>query len=311
MLEILKKVTYIYLIVIGNLYVCSYIKNKISARAEMRRGYVMGRAAGLGYPFVKTFKFLSKDYRINVFEIILFFFAFFMWTVIPFSQTLVLVKFDADLLVAMILYFLLIFLILVNSSRSNYGFIFINFSRKVLMVFGFFIPVIFSIAGIILITRTLNLREIVGFQFQYWNIIYQPLGFIVIFTSAFLQFKLFGIARTNSIVFSENTDKEGQGFGRLVTRTAYYCSIFFMIILMVILYLAGWQNFYFVDGNILFVIKFYIIFFIILLIDRATPKLNDYHYLLTIAWKFLLPIAAVNFIMTLIFFILRNIYNII
>lgn len=311
MLEILKKVMYIFLIVIGNLYICSYIKNKISARAELRRGYVMGGAAGIAYPFVKTFKFLSKDYRINVFEVLLFFFAFFMWTVIPFSQTLVLVKFDADLLVALILYFLLIFLILVNSSRSVYGFIFVNFSRKILMVFGFFIPVIFSIAGLILINRTLNFREIVGFQFQYWNIIYQPLGFIVVFTSAFLQFKLFGITGKNSILFSENMDKEGQGFGRLVTRTAYYCSVFFMIVLIVMLYLAGWQNYYFVNGNILFVIKFYILFFLILLIDRATPEMNDYHYLLTVGWKFLIPIAAVNFLMTLIFFILRNIYNII
>ena len=311
MLDILKKVLYIFLIVIGNLYICSYIKNKISSRAELKRGYVMGGAAGIAYPLVRTFKFLSKDYRINVFEVLLFFFAFFMWTVIPFSQTLVLVRFDADLLVALILYFLLIFLMLVNSSRSEYGFIFVNFSKKILAVFGFFIPVIFSIAGIILLNRTLNLKEIVGFQFQYWNIIYQPLGFIVIFTSAFLQFKLFGITSASSILFSENLDKEGQGFGRLATRTAYYCSVFFMLVLMVIIYLAGWQNFYFINGNILFVLKFYILFFLILLIDRATPKLNEYHYLLTIGWKFLIPIAAVNFLMTLIFFMLRNIYNVI
>ncbi len=311
MLIIFKNAIYIFLIVIGNLYLCSYIKNKISAKAETRRGYVLGRAGGIAYPFVKSVKFLSKDYRISIFEGLLFFFAFLVWTVIPFSQTLDLVKFDTDLLVALLFYCLLIFLILVNSSRSGYGFIFLNFSKKILMVFGFFIPVIFSIAGIILINRTLNFKEIVGFQFQYWNIIYQPLGFIVIFTSAFMQFKIFGITRTGSLLFSDNVDREGQGLGRLITRIAYYSAVFFMIVLIVILYLGGWQNYYFVNGNILFAVKFYLVFFILILIDRATPKIDGYHYLLTVAWKFLIPIAAVNFVMTLIFFILRNIYKVI
>lgn len=311
MIEILKKVIYIFLIVAGNLYVCSFIKTRISARAELRRGYAFARMGGFAYPFFRTFKLLSKDYRINLFEILVFFLAFFMWTVIPFSQRLVLIKFDADILVAVIFYFLLIFLILINSSRSRYGFIFVNFSKKIILVLGFFIPVLFSIASIVLVNRSLNFKEIVGFQFQYWNIIYQPLGFIVVLTSAFMQFKLFGITGKDPILFSENIEKEGQGFGRLIMRVSYYCAVFFMLVLLITLYLAGWENLYFINGNIMFLLKFYFLFFIILLVDRATPWLNDFYYLLAIGWRFLIPLAAVNFIMTIIFFILRNIYNII
>ena len=311
MLLILKKVIYVFLIFGINLAVCSYMINKISARSELRRGFIASRAGGLGYPFLEISKYLAKSCRLNIWEIFLFFFSFFIWTVIPFSQTLILIKLDSDLLIAVLFYIVLVFFSLIDASRSSYGFVWNNFLKKVLMMYSIFIPMLFSISSLILINRTVNLREIVGFQYQYWNIIYQPLGFILMFTSAFVQFKLTGLVRKNTVLFSENSEKEGAGFGRLITRFSSYSTLFFLLVIIVILYLAGWQNLYFVNGNIMFVLKFYILFFVILLLDKATPRLDDYNYLISINWKFLVPVSAVNFILTIVFFILRNIYNLI
>jgi NADH-quinone oxidoreductase subunit H len=311
MIIIFKKVIYVFLIFGINLAVCSYIINKISARSELRRGFIASRAGGLGYPFLEISKYLAKSTRLNIWEIFLFFFSFFIWTIIPFSQTLILIKLDSDLLIAVLFYIILVFFFLVNASNSSYSFVWNNFLKKVLMMFSFFIPMLFSIASLVLINRTLNLREIVGFQYQYWNIIYQPLGFILMFASTFAQFKLTGLVRKNTVLFSENSEKEGAGFGRLITRFSNYSTIFFLLVIIVILYLAGWQNLYFVNGNIMFVLKFYILFFVILLLDKATPRLDDYKYLISINWRFLVPISAVNFILTIVFFILRNIYNLI
>jgi NADH-quinone oxidoreductase subunit H len=311
MMIIFKKVIYVFLIFGINLAVCAYIINKISARSELRRGFIASRAGGLGYPFLEISKYLSKSTKLNIWEIFLFFFSFFIWTVIPFSQTLILIRLDSDLLIAVLFYIVLVFFYLVNASSSSYGFVWNNFLKKVLMMFSFFIPMLFSIASLVLINRTLNLREIVGFQYQYWNIIYQPLGFILMFASAFAQFKLTGLVRKNTVLFSENSEKEGAGFGRLITRFSNYSTLFFLLVIIVILYLAGWQNLYFVNGNIMFVLKFYILFFVMLLLDKATPRLDDYKYLISINWKFLVPVAAVNFVLTIVFFILRNIYNLI
>jgi NADH-quinone oxidoreductase subunit H len=311
MMIIFKKVIYIFLIFGINLAVCSYIINKISARSELRRGFIASKAGGFGYPFLEISKYLSKSSKLNIWEIFLFFFSFFIWTVIPFSQTLIIIRVDSDLLAAVLFYIILLFFFLVNASSSSYGFVWSNFLKKVLMMFSFFIPMLFSIASLVLINRTLNLREIVGFQYQYWNIIYQPLGFILMFAAAFAQFKLTGLVRKNTVLFSENAEKEGAGFGRLITRFSNYSMLFFLLVIIVILYLAGWQNLYFVNGNIMFVLKFYILFFIILLLDKATPRLDDYKYLISINWKFLVPISAINFILTIVFFILRNIYNLI
>ncbi|MBM3706967.1 MAG: hypothetical protein FJW69_01290 [Actinobacteria bacterium] len=311
MLIIFKKIIYIFLIFGVNLYFCSYIVNKISSRSELRRGFVMSRGGGLAYPFVKMLRYLSKDYRLNIWELLLLFFSIFIWTIIPFSQSLIILKFDFDLIIAIMFYILIIFINLVIASRSSYSFNYSNFTKKTAMVFTFFTPLLFCTSSLVLINRTLSLREIVNFQYQNPNIIYQPLGFIVVFTSIFMQFKLLGLTNRNTLLFSEDTEKEGAGIGRFIVIISYYSIVFFLIVLIVIFYLSGWQPIKFVNGYVTFGVKFYIIFFILILIDKATPKLNDYNYIVSMNFKFLFPFSAVNFLLTLIFFILRNVYNLI
>ncbi len=311
MLIIFKKVIYIYLILGLNIYFCSYFLSKISARTELRRGYVAARTGGFGRPFASIFKYMSKEHRLSVWEMLLFFFSFFIWTVIPFSQSLIIIKFDFDIIAVILFYLVLVFLIIINACSSSYGFIYNNFSRKILMMFTFFIPLLFCIASIVLISRTLNLKEIVGSQYQYWNIIFQPLGFIAAVTSVVMQLKMLGLTGKNPILYSETAEKEGAGFGRLVNRTAEYSIMFFLIVIIVLLYLAGWERFFLINGNVMFGIKFYVVFFLLLFIDKATPKLNDFYYLKSVNFKFVIPISVINFLLTMVFFILRNIYNLI
>ena len=130
MLEIFKKVIYIFLILLINIYLGSYIKSRITARAGLRRGSATGWGGGIFYPVIKTTKYLSKDLKISFFEILLFFFAFLMWTVVPFSQTLILLKFDADLIAAVFFYLILLFLIMLSSSDSAYGFVYRSLKKR-------------------------------------------------------------------------------------------------------------------------------------------------------------------------------------
>ncbi len=311
MTTIFLKVLYLFLIITINLYIGAYLVNKISARSEHRRGFSISKAGWFGYPALKVLKYLEKSYKINIWEFLLLFLSFFIWTIIPFSTWLVLIKLEGDLIIALLFYMMLIFIFLINASRSSYETIYQNVSRNVLMAYSFEIPIIFCVSSIVLINRTLNLKEIVGFQYQFWNIVYQPLGFVVFFTAVFLQIKLFSLTKTNNLIFKQNSEKEISGFGRFIVRVAYYNIFYFLIVLIIILYLAGWQNVYFLNGNILFILKFYIIFIVILLLDKATPLLDDYKYLISINWKFLIPVAVANFLLTLVFFILRNVYSLI
>lgn len=311
MINYALRALYLILIIIINFYAASFIVNKISSRADRKRGFSSIKIRGFGYPFARFFKYIGKDYRISIWEVLLLFFSFFIWALVPFNQSIVLIRFESDLLIALLFYIILIFLMLISSSKSLYSFIFSNNAKRYLMIIAFSIPVILSIASIVFINRTLAIREIVSFQYRYPNIIFQPLGFIVVFISSFMQIKILGLTRKNTLLYSGNMQKEGSGLGRIANRAASYSAAFFLIILMIILYFAGWQNLYFINGNIMMGIKFYLLFFILVLLDKTTPGLNDYKYLASINLRFLLPVSGLNLLITVLFFMLRNIYSLI
>jgi NADH-quinone oxidoreductase subunit H len=118
-----------------------------------------------------------------------------------------------------------------------------------------------------------------------------------------------GISKRNTFLFTENIDKEGRGMGRAVSRLSSYTILFFLIVILITLYLGGWQNIYFIRGEVIFALKFYVIFIVLLLIDRATPGLDSYEYLIGINWRFLIPVSIINLILTMAFLVFRNIYN--
>ena len=311
MVIILKKVIYIILIFAANLYLASFLAGKLNAKMDLARGYVATRASGLSYPFIRIFRFLSKDHKVNFWEFLIFFFSFTIWAVIPLSSNLIIVDLDYNLLAGFLFYVIIIFLNLANASRTEHNYIYSNIAKKTVQILAFFVPVLFCSASIVLVNRALSLGEIVNFQYQYWNVIYQPLGFIAVFASILLHFKLLGINSKNPVLYSENIDKEGLGFGRLITRISNYAILFFLIVILNIFYLGGWQQLFFINGEIMFALKFYIVFVILILLDKATPRLSSYDYLVSINGRFLLPISAVNFLITLVFFMLRNIYNLV
>jgi len=311
MVIILKKVIYIILIFAANLYLASFLAGKLNAKMDLARGYVATRASGLSYPFIRIFRFLSKDHKVNFWEFLIFFFSFTIWAVIPLSSNLIIVDLDYNLLAGFLFYVIIIFLNLANASRTEHNYIYSNIAKKTVQILAFFVPVLFCSASIVLVNRALSLGEIVNFQYQYWNVIYQPLGFIAVFASILLHFKLLGINAKNPVLYSENIDKEGLGFGRLITRISNYAILFFLIVILNIFYLGGWQQLFFINGEIMFALKFYIVFVILILLDKATPRLSSYDYLVSINGRFLLPMSAVNFLITLVFFMLRNIYNLV
>src|SRR3972149_6276772 len=130
-------------------------------------------------------------------------------------------------------------------------------------------------ASLVLINKTLSLKEIVNSQHQYWNIILQPLGFIVFFISIFLQLKLLGVRGKSYISSGTNIGKEGTGLGKIIERFSVYMIVFFLIIILNILYLGGWQGIYIIRGEIILAIKFYIIFVILLVMDKAIGRIDS------------------------------------
>jgi len=311
MLFVFKKMFYIFAVLLVNLYICEYIGNKFTARIELRRGYRITRIRGAGFPLIRLFKYLSRDSRINIWTFFIFLLSFLMWSAVPITANLVLIEMDYSLLVAITFYIGLIIILFFNSSRASYSAIFSEVSKKVLILLSSLAPVLFSIVSIVLISKTLSLKEIVNSQYQYWNIIFQPLGFITFFISLFFQLKLLGISRKSYLSTEIDIGKEGIGLGKIVEKISVYMIVLFLIIILNILYLGGWQNIYFIRGEIMLAVKFYFIFILLLLMDKTIGRIDSYKLLVRINWKFLIPVSLVNFIVTLGFFIARNKYSLI
>ncbi|MCE5329712.1 NADH-quinone oxidoreductase subunit H [bacterium] len=307
----LKKIVYIILILGVNLYIVSFLNNKIVSRIELRRGYKGYKKGGLGFPFSNSLKYMAKEFPFSVWDILIFVFSIVLWSVVPITHNLSIIDLDYNVFIALVFYVLILIFRIFSVSYTKYNFIMSDFLRRTTQMFSLIMPMLFSIISIIILNKSLDFNVIVNSQYQYWNIIYQPVGFVVFFVSILLQIKLLNLSEHNQFLYFDNINKEGEGISKLVTRFSSYLILFFLIALTNILYLGGWQKLYMIRGDIMVGIKFYIIFILLVLFERAISNISGMNKLINLIYKLLLPLSIINLIITIVFFILRDMYFII
>ena len=309
MLLILKKTIYILIIVALNLYVCTYLVSKLSSRMELRRGYRMTRVGGIGFPAVRFLSYLGKKANMNIWIFLLFIFSLLIWTVAPISPNLVLVDMDSSLMAAILFIIIIMMLNLTSKLATRYGPIMGQLSRKMIMVLSLTIPIFLSMVSIMLVNRSFGFKEIVSLQHVYWNIVYQPLGFIICLVSIVLILKILRLNKNGVLPGAASSgEHEGNGISRMIMSFSEYTIVIFLIYMTVLLYLGGYKNLFFIKGEIMLGIKFYTVFIFSLFAGKALGDIEDYRLLFRINFKFLIPLALINFAVTLGFFIARNIY---
>jgi NADH-quinone oxidoreductase subunit H len=311
MLILLQKIGYIILILGINLYIVSFLNNKVVSRVELRRGYKGYKRGGLGFPFSSSLKYIAKKTPFSIWDIFIFVFSVILWSVVPISYNLYIFDSEHNLFFALVLYIMLIIFKVFSASYSKYNFIISSFLRRTTQILSLIAPLLFSVLSIIILNKSLDFKIIVNSQYQTWNIVYQPIGFIVFFISIILQIKLMNLSEYNQFLITDNIIKEGEGISKLTSRFSNYLIIFFLISLLNILYLGGWQKFFMVDGNIMIAVKFYVIFVIAVLLERTFSGISSLNKLINLNYKLLLPLSVFNLVITIVFFILRNVYFII
>ncbi|MCK5567958.1 MAG: NADH-quinone oxidoreductase subunit H [Actinomycetia bacterium] len=292
-----------------NLYVCTYLVSKLSSRMELRRGYRMTRVGGIGFPAIRFLSYLGKKANMNIWVFLLFIFSLLIWTVAPFNSNLVLVDMDWSLMAAILFIIIIIVLNLAGQLSTRYKLIMSAASRKMIMVLSLTIPVFLSIISLLFVNKSFGFKEIVSLQHVYWNIVYQPLGFIICLTSIILVIKILRFNKSGAIGAAGLGEHEGNGISRLIMKFSEYTIVIFLIYMTVILYLGGYKNLFFIRGEIMLGIKFYTVFIFSLFAGKALGNIEDYRLLFRINFKFLIPLALINFAVTLGFFIARNIYS--
>jgi len=311
MLILLKNIGYLILIIGINLFVISFLNNKIVSRMELRRGYKGYKRENVFFPFVKSLKFISKENPFSFWDILIFIFTMIFCCIIPISLNISIIDSSYSVLMAITVLILIIIFKIFSVSYSKYDFIISDFIKKINQIVSYIIPLLFCILSIIILNKSFDFKVIVNSQYQYWNIIYQPIGFVIFFISILLQMKLLNFSESNQFLLSGNINKEGEGISKLIARLTNYLIIFFQIIMLNILYLGGWQKFHLINGNIMSGLKFYIILLLLMILEKSISGISNFKKLINLNYKLILPLSVVNLIITIIFFVLRNVYSII
>lgn len=223
--------------------------------------------------------------------------ALLIYAVLPFGKNMIAVNLNLGLF-----YFLAIsgtasIPILMAGWGSNNKYSLLGGMRVVAQMISYEIPMIFSLLGVVMISGSLNLTEIMEAQHKVWFIFLQPVAFIVylIAATAELNRAPFDLPEgEQEIVAGPFTEYSGMRFALFFL--AEYTNMFAVSALTVTLFLGG------ASGPILpswiwFILKTYVIVLLFMLVRWTFPRFRLDH-MMSLNWKYLIPISLINILLT-------------
>ena len=191
--------------------------------------------------------------------------------------------------------------ILAAGWASNNKYSLMGGMRAGAQMISYEVPLVMSVIGIVLLTGSLNLNDIVNSQEGVWNIIRQPIAFVVFLIAAVAELNRvpFDLSEAESELVA-GFHVEYSGFRWAFFMLSEYVYMFAMATLAVILFFGGWQPLPFLDfipGAVWFSLKWFAVTFFLVWIRVTFPRLRADH-LMEFGWKVLLPIALLNIFVT-------------
>ena len=220
-----------------------------------------------------------------------------LFAVIPFQSGALLADLNIGILYVIAISSLASVGVFMAGWASNNKYSLIGAMRDVAMLISYEIPIVISIVGVILITGSLSLTEIVGAQESIPFILLQPLGFLIFFLGSLAESNRtpFDLVEADSeIVAGYHIEYSGMKYGALMLTE--YAEIIAISALVTTLFLGGWQG-PLLPPILWFLIKVSAVFLLSVWIRGTIPRLRI-DQVMAFAWKFLLPLALINLLIT-------------
>lgn len=230
-----------------------YIERKFLAKMQLRVGPLYcGKVEGILQLMSDGLKLISKEIIIPAKADKPIFWAaplLFVGTaaalvsLIPVAPGWVVADIDVGILAVFAVIGFFPIITVLSSWASNSKFPFIGGIRALHQMISFEIPLILSLLGIVILTGTLNLTEIVESQQHYWWIIFMPIGAIVFFTTLLAELERipFDLPEAESeIVAGWLTEFSGMMYG--LVQLGSYVKLYAFAALFTILFLGGWNG---------------------------------------------------------------------
>jgi NADH-quinone oxidoreductase subunit H len=177
-----------------------------------------------------------------------------------------------------------------------------------------------SLIALLFVTGSLSLKSIVvEQQNSYWNIFYQPLGFLIFMICAFAECNRtpFDLPEAeNELNFGYHQEYSSMKLGFYLF--AEYVNMFISSVIMATLYFGGYDIPFFNEAasgwntNLLgflgfaaLMTKAFIFIFIFMWVRWTIPRFR-YDQLMNLGWKSLIPLALVNMVVTAAVVLFKN-----
>jgi len=235
--------------------------------------------------------------------------AFISFAVIPFGDQMRLFGHTVDLVITDVNVGLLylfgvaslgVYGIVLGGWASNNKYALLGGLRSAAQMISYELSLGLSVVGVLMLSRSLSLVEIVKAQSTVWFVVLQPIGFFI--------FLICAIAETNRAPFDlpEAETELVAGFHVEYSSMKFamyfiaeYANMITVAALATTLFLGGWRG-PFLPPVVWFLAKLYLIIFLFIWLRATLPRFR-YDQLMRFGWKVLLPVALANIMITACF----------
>jgi len=301
--------------------VTTFIERRVWARIQSRIGPNRVGPQGILQWLADGIKLLMKEelvpaaadatlFKLAPYVVVMGFVAAFV--AMPFSSVLIAADLNLGILYITAVTSLVVVGILMAGWASNNKWSLIGGIRSAAQIVSYEIPAALSIFTIVLITGTLSMQSIIkaqGWAPWDWFLFYSPFTFVsfwILFTAL--------LAEGNRTPF-DLPEAESELVAGFVTEYSGARYLFFFLVewgnlyvisaILVTLFLGGWQVPHVTDNPVLLNLLQFVTFFvksyfgvILMMWIRATLPRIRVDQLMSTCWKYLVPMAFVNFVGT-------------
>ena len=220
------------------------------------------------------------------------------FAVIPFAPNIGVVDSNVGVLFVLAMASLGAYSVMLGGLSSDNKYALLGSLRAAAQMVSYEVFMGISLLGVVALSGSFNLREIVEDQADTWYVVPQFVGFVI--------FLIAGVAESHRLPFDipeaeqeicagYHTEYSGMKFGMFFV--AEYIGLVLVSSLITVLFFGGWLGPSFLPPIFWFALKasLFIAFFILL---RAAIPRPRYDQLMSYGWLFLLPVSLINLLVT-------------
>jgi NADH-quinone oxidoreductase subunit H len=219
------------------------------------------------------------------------------FAVVPFGPELYVIDLNIGLLFFLGMTSLAVYSVLLAAIASNNKYALLGGLRSAAQMVSYEVFMGLSLMGVVMLTGSFSMRAIVEAQQDMWNFIPQFLG---LFT-----FLIAGIAESHRLPFDLpeaeheltagfHTEYGGMKFAMFMLGE--YLGLILIACMIVALFFGGWLGPW-LPPVVWFCIKTFIVICFFILLRAAIPR-PRYDQLMTLGWKYMLPLTLFNLLLT-------------